>query len=134
LQLVPSVAFGFEQLPVLGSHVPATWHWSSAEQVLPVPLVHEPLWHVSFSVHALPSLQLESSLLLGFEHCPFAGSQVPATWHWSSAEQVTLLPPVHEPLWQVSVCVTVAVVAAQALSLMIRACPLAGSQVPATWH
>jgi hypothetical protein len=31
-----------------------------------------------------------------------AESQVPATWHWSDAEQTTGLPPVQTPLWQVS--------------------------------
>ena len=33
LQLVPSDAAGFEHAPVVGSHVPATWHWSSAVHV-----------------------------------------------------------------------------------------------------
>src|SRR5262249_19661591 len=28
-QPVPSAALGLSQLPVAGSHVPATWHWSS---------------------------------------------------------------------------------------------------------
>ena len=30
LQDVPSAAFGLEQVPVAGLHVPATWHWSLA--------------------------------------------------------------------------------------------------------
>jgi hypothetical protein len=39
LQGVPLGAAGFEQVPVVGSQVPATWHWSSgvhgAMQLLP---------------------------------------------------------------------------------------------------
>jgi hypothetical protein len=64
---------------------------------MPFPPVHEPLWQVSVCVHALPSSHVEPLFLVGFEHWPVAESQVPATWHWSSAEHVTALPPVHDP-------------------------------------
>lgn len=37
VQVVPSFAAGFEQLPVAESQVPATWHESEAVQVLGVP-------------------------------------------------------------------------------------------------
>ena len=47
LQLVPFVAFGFEQTPVAGSHVPVTWHWSEAVHVIGLDPVQTPLWHVS---------------------------------------------------------------------------------------
>jgi hypothetical protein len=43
VQLVPSGAFGFEHLPVLESHVPATWHWSAAAQTTGFPPLHLPL-------------------------------------------------------------------------------------------
>ena len=33
LQVVPFEAVGLEQVPVLGLHVPATWHWSLAVQL-----------------------------------------------------------------------------------------------------
>src|SRR5215831_5291641 len=33
LQLAPSAFAGFEQTPLAGLHVPATWHWSSALHV-----------------------------------------------------------------------------------------------------
>jgi hypothetical protein len=46
--------------------------------LLPVQI---PAWQVSVRVQALPSLQVEPSPLAGFEQAPFAGSQVPATWH-----------------------------------------------------
>ncbi len=36
-QACPFPLVGFEQAPVPGSHVPATWHWSSAVQVFAVP-------------------------------------------------------------------------------------------------
>ena len=38
-------------------------------------------------------------------HNPVALSQVPAVWHRSEAVHTTGLPPVHAPVWQVSVWV-----------------------------
>ena len=40
--------------------------------------------------------------LAGFVHWPVEASQVPASWHASIAVQVTGVPGVHEPDWQVS--------------------------------
>jgi hypothetical protein len=42
LQAVPSDWGGFEQTPVLGSQMPATWHWSLAMQTTGLPPVHVP--------------------------------------------------------------------------------------------
>jgi hypothetical protein len=42
LQAVPSDWGGFEQRPVPGLHVPATWHWSLAVQTTGLPPVHVP--------------------------------------------------------------------------------------------
>jgi hypothetical protein len=55
LQDVPFAALGFEQIPVAGLQVPATWHWSLAVQTFVVPGLHAPAWHVSPVVQALPS-------------------------------------------------------------------------------
>jgi hypothetical protein len=74
----PSPLLGFEQLPELTSHAPATWHWSEAAHTLAFPL-HTPLWHVSLAVHAFPSLHAAASAFAGFEHNPVPGSRVPAT-------------------------------------------------------
>src|SRR5438093_419631 len=76
----------------------------SSLQATGVPL-QLPSLQVSIGVQALPSLHAVPSTLAGLEHAPFAGSQVPAVWHWSEAEQVTGLEPVQVPLWQVSLCV-----------------------------
>ena len=76
---VPSAAFGFEQLPVAGSHVPATWHWSLAVHVTGLEPVQTPVWHVSVCVQALPSLHAVPFDAFGFEQVPVAGSHVPAT-------------------------------------------------------
>ena len=57
LQVIPLDLGGFEQLPVPVSHVPTSWHWSRAVQVLGLLPVHTPLWQVSVRVQALPSLQ-----------------------------------------------------------------------------
>jgi hypothetical protein len=56
LQPVPFVLFGYEQLPVAGTHVPALWHWSGAGQTKAIPATQAPAWHASFWVHALLSL------------------------------------------------------------------------------
>src|SRR3989442_1146213 len=105
LHAVPSAALGFEQVPVAGSHVPATWHWSRAVQVTGLLPTQLPLWQVSVWVQASPSLHAVPSALVGVEQVPVAGSHVPATWHWSRAVQVTGLLPTQLPLWQVSVWV-----------------------------
>src|SRR5919204_598778 len=97
----PSGLAGFEQLPVLGSQVPAGWHWSDAVQRTGVP-VHTPAWHVSPVVQALPSLQVVPLALAGLEHCPVVGSQVPATWHVSDGKHTVAVPPWQKPLWHVS--------------------------------
>src|SRR6266571_4376389 len=55
LHAVPSDAGGLEQIPVVGSHVPATWHWSRAVQVTGLLPMQVPLWQVSVWVQALPS-------------------------------------------------------------------------------
>src|SRR5947208_8077585 len=102
---VPFVLGGFEQTPVVVSHVPATWHWSEAVQTTGLEPVHVPLWQVSVCVHALPSLHTVPFVFGGLEHTPVVVLQVPTSWHWSEAVQTTGLLPVHTPLWQVSVCV-----------------------------
>jgi hypothetical protein len=60
---------------------------------------------VSVLVQALLSEQAVPSGLAGLEHSPVAGSQVPASWHWSEAVQVTGSSPTQVPSWQVSVLV-----------------------------
>jgi hypothetical protein len=79
LQLVPFAAAGFEQVPLPGSHVPATWHWSLAMHVTGLLPVQLPPWHVSVCVQALPSLQLVPFGAVGMEQLPLAGLQVPMT-------------------------------------------------------
>src|SRR5207245_6012815 len=86
------------------SEVPVSVEWSSSLQVsVEVGLTQVPFGQVSPDVQALLSLHVVPFALFGFEHTPVDGSQVPATWHWSSAVQVTVevgLPQV--PFWQVS--------------------------------
>jgi hypothetical protein len=136
LHVVPSVFAGFEHMPVPVLHVPTSWHWSLAVHVTEFAPVHVPAWHVSVWVQALPSLQLVPSVFAGFEHTPVPVLHVPAVWHWSLAVHVTGFPPVHVPVWHVSVCV-------QAFpSLQLLPSDLAGFEhtpvpvlhVPAVWH
>src|SRR5881296_2614658 len=136
LQLVPLGFAGFEHSPVAVSQVPATWHWSCAVQTTGLEPVHVPLSQVSLCVQALPSLHAVPLGFAGFEHCPVAVSQVPATWHWSCAVHTAGLEPVLVPLSQVSLCVH-ALPSVHTVPLGFAGfehCPVAVSQVPATWH
>src|SRR5947208_1869217 len=95
-----------------------------------------PAWQVSVWVQASPSAQALPSALFGLKQMPFVGSQTPVAWHWSSAVQTTGLAPMQLPAWQASVWVQ-ASPSAQALPSALfglEQAPLAGSQVPATWH
>jgi hypothetical protein len=102
---VPLAIGGLPHWPVVGLHVPATWHWSCAEHVTGLAPTHEPAWQVSLCVQAFPSLHADPSALAGLPHWPVVGLHVPAAWHWSGAEHVTGLAPTHAPDWHVSLCV-----------------------------
>src|SRR6185312_16098628 len=91
--------------------------------------VHRPAMHTPL-VHGVPSafgVTLPQ---------PLAGVQVAASLHSSPAGQTTAAPPVHVPAWHVSPIVqafpslhVVPLVAAG-----FEQVPVAGLQVPATWH
>lgn len=84
--------------PVVGVHAPAAWQESiGLHCTLEVGELQAPFWQVSPPVHAFPSLQALPLALIGFEHEPVAGLQVPATWHWSCAVQVTAGPAMQWP-------------------------------------
>ena len=74
---VPSGLFGLLHTPVDGLQT-ASWHASAPVHVLGLPPVQTPVWQVSVCVHMSPSSQVVPSVLLGFEHAPVDGSQVPA--------------------------------------------------------
>ena len=93
----PSAFGGFEQMPVAGAHVPASWHWSSAVHATGLPPAQLPALHVSVCVQASPSSQLAPFALGGFEQVPVLGLHVPATWHWSVAVQTIGFDPAHAP-------------------------------------
>src|SRR5439155_19420946 len=81
---VPSAAARFEHMPLVGSHVPATWHWSSAVQAtVVVALQLELVWQVCTLVEALPLLHAVLLLAFGLERGPVVLLLVPARWQWS---------------------------------------------------
>ena len=80
-QAVPFGAFGLEQVPVDGLHVPATWHWPLAVQITGLEPAHVPDWHVSVCVQASASEHAVPFGAAGLEQVPVAGLHVPATWH-----------------------------------------------------
>jgi hypothetical protein len=92
---VPLFAFGFEQTPVDGAQVPATWHWSLGVQTFGFAPVHIPDWQVSVCVQALPSLHV----------VPFDfGAQVPTepvrlqAEHWSVQAVLQQTPLAQNPV------------------------------------
>lgn len=78
LHVVPLDAMGFEHVPVLGSHAPATWHWSLAAHETGLDPVHAPLTQAYAWLHLLEPVHAVPSGAAGFEHVPEAGSQLPA--------------------------------------------------------
>src|SRR5262249_38261528 len=132
----PSALSGLEQMPLAGSQVPATWHWSSAVQTTGLAPTQVPAWQGSVWVRGVPALQAAALALSGLEQMPLSGSQVPATWHWSSAVQTTGLVPTQVPAWQVSVWVQASpsLQAAPLALTGLEQVPLAGLQTPASWH
>jgi hypothetical protein len=136
LQAVPLAAAGLEHTPLLGSHVPAEWHWSLAVQVTGLEPTQTPTWQESDCVHAFPSLHVVPLGNVGLAHAPLVGSHVPAAWHWSAAAHVTGFEPVQVPARQASVWVHALpsshVVPSGAAG--DEQAPLAGSQLPARWH
>src|SRR5262245_16164280 len=116
-------------MPVCGSQVPATWHWSDAVQTTGAPPTQLPAWQLSPWVQALPSVQAVPFVAAGLEHMPVCGSQVPATWHWSDAVHTTGAPT-QVPAWQLSPCVQRSPsLQALPLATAVWTQPLAGSQV-----
>ncbi len=100
-QDVPLDFTGLEQVPVCGSHVPASWHWSEAMQTTAAPGTHWPFASQrsppSAPLQALPSEQDVPLGFAGSEQVPVCGSHVPASLHWSEAVQTTGAPGTHWP-------------------------------------
>jgi hypothetical protein len=136
LQETPSELGGLLQRPLTGLQTPASWHWSIAEQVTGDAPTQVPAWQVSDCVQASPSLQSDPLVPIGFEQAPVVVSQVPATWHWSWAVQVTGSVPVQVPPWHESACVQELPSSQSVPSgpAGLEQTPVAGLQVPATRH
>jgi hypothetical protein len=83
LQTLPSLhavpfATGVTVQPLCGLHA-STVHGLPSSHVRVAPLRQVPAWHASACVQALPSSQAEPFGLVGFEHCPVDGLQMPAS-------------------------------------------------------
>src|SRR5438094_670230 len=105
VQAAPSALLGLEQEPKGGAQGPGSWDRSRAARTTGCVPRQAPAWQESVWVQASPSVQAVPSALLGLEQVPLAGSQTPATWHWSSAVQTTGFAPTQAPAWQESVWV-----------------------------
>ena len=105
LQVVPfGLAGAAPQAPVVGSQVPAVWHWSGAVQVIAVP-AQVPAVQTSVCVHRLPSLQaVPFARLVPPPQTPVLLQVSPVLQRLPvlQAERLpAFLPPVQAPLWQV---------------------------------
>src|SRR5262249_14920283 len=90
------------QAPAASLQTPVL-HWSvSEEQSRGIPPPQVPAVHVSPTLQKSPSLHAVPSPAAGLLQTPVAGSQVPATWHESSAVQTTGVPGWHVPVRHVS--------------------------------
>jgi hypothetical protein len=69
----------------------------------------------------LPSVQALPFAFAGLEQVPVAVLQLPASWHWSLAVQLTGLLPTHAPAWQESLRVQ-ALPSLQATPLVTAGC------------
>ena len=99
--------------------------------------VQAPAWQVSVCVQALPSLHAVPFGAFGFEHDAGApGCRCRRRGTGRCAVQTTGLAPVQAPAWQVSVCVQAlpSLHAVPLAALGFEQTPVAGLQVPATWH
>lgn len=83
-----------------------------------------------------PPAHGESSGFAGFEQAPVAASQLPASWHSSLALQTTGAPASQSPALHVSVIVHLSPSSHAAPSAFggFEQAPVAGSQVPGSWH
>src|SRR2546428_204094 len=136
VQVLPFGLSGLEQVPLAVSQVPATWHWSRAAQTTGFAPTQAPPWQVSVGVQAFPSVQVLPFGLSGLEQVPLAGSQVPVAWHWSSAAQATGFALLQTAPGPAEVCVLAlpsVLVVPFGLSGLEQV-PVAGSQVPTSWH
>jgi hypothetical protein len=136
LQATPSGAEGLLHCPSIGLQTPATWHWSDALHTIGLAPMHTPARQLSLKVQAFPSVQMEPSAAFGLLHCPFAGLQIPARWHWSDALHAMGFEPVHTPDWHESKVVQAfpSLHAVPFGRLVPTQRPERTSQVLAVWH
>jgi hypothetical protein len=108
LHVLPSGSFGFEHTPLVGSQMPAEWHWSLAVQTTGLVPVQTPTRQASTWVQALPSLHWVPSL--AFDHVvvetagaqtwqALAGSTVPAAMSVPPMKQSAAHVPVPSQTW-----------------------------------
>jgi hypothetical protein len=57
----PFILLGYEQTPLTGLQVPASWHCPGAAHATGLLPMQAPLWQASLCVHAFPSSQEEPS-------------------------------------------------------------------------
>ena len=123
---------GFEQAPLVGLHVPATWHWSLRRARHRVDPCSVPPGRCPSACTRCRRCTSSRSARSGSSRRRSTGSHVPATWHWSCAVHVTGFVPVHVPDWHASVCVH-AFPSLQRRSVRrgrVRAAPLPGRRCP----
>jgi hypothetical protein len=65
--------------------------------------VQTPAWQLDVAVHASLSLHDAPFTFGGLEQAPVSAPHAPASWHWSEAEQLIGLAPVHFWFWQLDV-------------------------------
>src|SRR5439155_54734 len=127
---------GLLQVPVVGSQVPAVWHWLAAVHTTGLAPTQAPAGQVSVCVHADGKRVVEGMGVAGWLQGPVAGSQAPAVGRWSAAVHTTGFRRTQAPAWEWSFCVR-ALESLQRVPLGLAGllqAPDAGLQTPAAWH
>jgi hypothetical protein len=104
---VPLFFTGFEQIPVVVSHVPALWHWSGFGQVpgAQVPVADEQVAHPEHAFPVFPHCPLPSQVwgweplhrLSAGEHSPVQPAVVLHTFEQVCGSGVLQVPALHVP-------------------------------------
>jgi hypothetical protein len=139
-QAVPSGLLTLWQTgwPLIGVQTLSSQGSLDGGQLNTVPPPQTPAVQVVPFVQGLPSSHGAPSAFVVYAHCPVAALQTPepATWHGPGDSQITSVPEVQTPSWQVSVSVQ-ALPSEQGAPFglgVVEHRPVRGSHVPGTWH
>jgi len=122
---------GFEQAPVVGSHIPTSWHWSLALHVTGVPAWQAPLpLQVSSPLQRSPSLHGVPGATFACVHAPFAPQVSVVHGLWSSQLEGVHVPVFENPSSNVYAAFELPTSMSRARNAPFAQIPVASASVP----